>query len=126
MHTIDRHTPSPGQVALVLADSPADGDRSSRTALLICAGEFDPLTAPVLRGALTRAVCHRPNHLVVDLGRVTFMDASTVGEIVRARRTLRAQRATLALRDVSNTWKRLIGRLGLEDLIEQDIDAAAA
>ena len=122
MHTTHRRSASPAELALVLVDPGTDDHRPSLTAMVTCIGEFDPQNAPVLHEVLARAEHLQPDRLVVDLREVTFMDASTIGEFVRTRTTLREQRATLVLRGVSPTWQGLLALLRLDDLIEPHTD----
>ena len=64
-------------------------------------GEHDICTVPALSQILARAIALDDGDLVVDLSGVQFMDASTVGVILRARDFLRLQSRSLALRSPS-------------------------
>lgn len=56
--------------------------------------------------------------LVVDLSGVTFMGASAVGVIVRARDFLQHRNQSLAVRDPSRCARRILAICGLDGLIE--------
>ncbi len=52
------------------------------------AGELDLHNAEEVRAALTEACTRRPERLVVDLSKVEFMDSTTLGVLVEAKRQL--------------------------------------
>ena len=62
-------------------------------------GELDAFVAPELRDRLHRAVERRASGetLVVDLGRVTFMDSTILGALVGAMRRMRERGGELQL-----------------------------
>ena len=81
-------------------------------------GEYDTSTLVALSVQLCRAISHNDADLVVDLRHVTFMDASTVGVIVRAREFLRPRGRSLTLRSLSGIASRVIEVCGLQELVE--------
>jgi anti-anti-sigma factor len=78
------------------------------TATLHLAGELDIATAPQLREALTDV----DGSLVVDLGRLTFIDAIGIEELARV-----ARRSTLEIRGASPFVRRVLTLVDLEHLI---------
>lgn len=56
--------------------------------------------------------------LVVDLSGIQFMDASTIGAIIRTRDELRPQLLSLTLRSPSTFARRILGLCGLTDLLD--------
>jgi len=92
-----------------------DGD-----AVLCCSGEIDPETIPVLRRSLRRVVLLAPARVIVDLSRVSFFDAGAIGEFVRAREASRAAGGDLVLRAPSPFGRRVLGIVGLTDLIADE------
>jgi anti-sigma B factor antagonist len=60
-------------------------------------GEIDVYTAPRLRERLTEMLAAGEKHVVVDLGRVEFLDSTGLGVLVGAHRRLRASEGTLSL-----------------------------
>ena len=61
-------------------------------------GEHNASTVPALWVAMSRAAALDDPELVVDLSGVRFMDASTVGVVVRTRTVLGARSRSLVLR----------------------------
>jgi anti-sigma B factor antagonist len=60
-------------------------------------GEIDVYTAPRLRERLIELVGSGAKHVVVDLGRVEFLDSTGLGVLVGAHRRLRAGEGSLTL-----------------------------
>jgi anti-sigma B factor antagonist len=81
-------------------------------------GELDAITLSMLDGILTTEVAARPVDLVIDLSDVTFIDASTVGALLRCRNLLRVQSRRLTLRSPSGCVSRLFALCGLSDLLD--------
>lgn len=81
-------------------------------------GEHDICTVPALSQILARAIALDDGDLVVDLSGVQFMDAATVGVILRARDFLHLQSRSLALRSPSPFAARILDLCELGDLLE--------
>jgi anti-anti-sigma factor len=64
--------------------------------------------------------------VVVDLSRVTFMDASSLGAIVRARHVLEAQARSLIVRSPSPCARRLLDLCGIPALADPEGTTAPA
>ena len=60
-------------------------------------GEVDVYTAPTLRERLVELVDGGARNVVVDLGRVDFLDSTGLGVLVGALKRLRAANGTFAL-----------------------------
>ena len=88
-------------------------------------GEHDICTVAALSQILARAIALDDGDLVVDLGGVHFMDASTVGVILRARDFLRLQSRSLALRSPSMCAARVLDLCDLGSLLEPDPEHAS-
>ncbi|MGY6500038.1 MAG: diguanylate cyclase domain-containing protein [Acidimicrobiales bacterium] len=86
--------------------------------VLTCSGELDPTTAPRLRYALDRVLMVPARRVVVDLDGVTFLDASTIGELVRACEVSRTTGGRLVLRSPTPLGRRVLEHVGLGHLIE--------
>jgi anti-anti-sigma factor len=89
-------------------------------------GEHDISTAAALSETLTGVVAGDGGDLVVDLSGVPFMDASTVGVIVRVCGHLRRRSRSLAVRSPSTSARRILDLCGLADLIDPDSDPELA
>lgn len=87
-------------------------------------GEHDICTVAALSQILARAIALDDGDLVVDLGGVRFMDASTVGVILRARDFLRLQSRSLALRSPSTCAARVLDVSNLGYLLEPRLELA--
>ena len=83
-------------------------------------GEHDMATAQVLAEAMARAVTLDDTDVVVDLSGVDFMDASTVGAIIRTRNLLSTRSRSLHVRAPSTRARRLLEVCHLADLVEPD------
>lgn len=83
-------------------------------------GEHDIATAPVLAETMVRALTLDDADLVIDLSGVEFMDASTVGAVIRTRNLLGRRSKSLVLRAPSPCARRLLDACHLGDLVEPD------
>ena len=81
-------------------------------------GEHDVSTVAALSQTMARAIALDDGDLVIDLSDVEFMDAATVGVIIRARDFLRLQSRSLALRSPSSCAARILDLCDLGDLLE--------
>jgi anti-anti-sigma factor len=81
-------------------------------------GEHDVSTVAALAHTMARAIALDDGDLVVDLSCVTFMDAATVGVIIRARDFLALQSRSLALHAPSACAARVLDLCALGDLLE--------
>jgi len=96
--------------------SPAEWEATS--AVVWLRGEHDISTLPALRATLLRAIGHDDADLTLDLSEVTFIDAATVGTIVRTREFLRFWSRSLALRSPSRCALRVLELCDLADLLD--------
>lgn len=83
-------------------------------------GEHDMATAQLDAETMTRAVMLDDADVVVDLSGVEFMDASTVGTIVRTRNLLGSRSRSLTLRSPSTCAQRVLHACHLAALVEPD------
>ena len=102
-----RHPHPIGRVRLPTA---AHHDR--RTVLWL-RGEHDTSTVAELSEAMAAAIARDEGNVVVDLSGVDFMDASTVGVVVRARAVLAARSRAMTLRSPSTRARRVLDMFGL-------------
>jgi anti-anti-sigma factor len=91
-----------------------DADRN-----VVCLrGEYDMSTAPALAALLAAAIGRDGTEVVIDLSGVEFIDAATIGVIIRAREFLqsRAPSRSLTLRSPSPCARRILGLCGVAEL----------
>ncbi len=91
-----------------------DGDRTA----VWLNGEHDSATVAFLADALARAIFVDDADVIVDLRAVTFVDAATIGVLIRGRNILRTQSRSLTLRYPQRCASIVIGICGLTDLVE--------
>ncbi|MDQ1392924.1 MAG: hypothetical protein QOF30_1901 [Acidimicrobiaceae bacterium] len=102
------------EVGRTIAWLGADGDRTA----VWLTGEHDSATVAVLADALARAIFVDDADLIVDLSAVTFLDAATIGVLIRGRNILRTQSRSLTLRCPQRRASIVIGICGLTGLVE--------
>jgi anti-sigma B factor antagonist len=89
-------------------------------------GDQDLSNVSALADALARATELGGADVVVDLSGVTFMDASTLGAIVRARHVLESRSRSLIVRCPSPCARRLLDLCGIRDLVDPEGTTAPA
>jgi anti-sigma B factor antagonist len=98
---------------------PALHTRREGTRLVVSlGGEHDLSTAASITDILARATTDDEGDLVIDLSRVSFMDAAIVTVIVRSRNDLRLRSRDLRLRDPSPFAARILDLCGLLGMID--------
>jgi anti-anti-sigma factor len=70
-------------------------------------GEHDASTVPELAENLAQAIASGDGDVVVDLSAVRFMDASTIGVMVRADEYLRPRARALTIKAASHSARRV-------------------
>ncbi len=81
-------------------------------------GEIDVYTAPRLRERLVEMVGAGEKHIVVDLGRVEFLDSTGLGVLVGAHRRLRASGGSLNLVFAHERLLKIFRITGLDTVFE--------
>lgn len=106
-------------VAVCRPGSDGAGSESGRIVVWV-RGDQDVSTRGHLSAAIARAARLDDTDMVVDLGGVTFMDASTINSLVEAYEGLRARSRSLSLRAPSPLARRLLDICELGFLIDAD------
>jgi anti-sigma B factor antagonist len=79
-----------------LREPPVAGvERDGSAVVVRLAGEIDLYNANEVRAALLEECSRSPDRLVVDLGRVSFIDSTALGILVEARTKMENKRAFL-------------------------------
>ena len=86
--------------------------------VLALQGEADVATAPLLAQTLAQVSEDGGAHVVLDAARLEFIDACCLGVIANARAFLRGQGRDLVVRSPASLFRRVLGVLEMEDLIE--------
>ena len=73
-------------------------------------------TAPALAALLAAAIARDGTDVVIDLSGVDFIDAATVGVIIRAREFLQERSRSLTLRSPSPCARRILGLCGVAEV----------
>lgn len=81
-------------------------------------GEADVCTVAPLRQALVEAAQSGHSQVLVDLDRLEFMDASTLGVLVEARQRLSAAGGVLMVRCQDQHRRKLLRLTGLNGLLD--------
>lgn len=88
-------------------------------------GELDLATVWQLRVALEAVVAERPQHLVLELTAVTFVDVTGLAVLVRTQQELASAGRVLTLRHPSRMLRRLLTVLDLTDTLPEEPDEPA-
>jgi anti-anti-sigma factor len=108
---------SPSVASLRYETSPRvahDGDRT----VVWLDGEHDIATVLLLSDTLAKAIALDDVDVVVDLSEVEFIDAATIGVLLKGWSFLQGRSRTLTLRSPSRCAARIIDICGLNSLIE--------
>jgi anti-anti-sigma factor len=104
--------------ATVPARGSVASSREGGRIVLWLGGEHDLATQHSLSARLAGAIAAVDADVVVDLSKIEFMDAGTVGVLLRARAFLRLRSRSLTLRAPSQRARLVIGLCGLDDLAD--------
>jgi anti-anti-sigma factor len=100
---------------------PTGAGQEARPSIIWLRGEHDIATDGDLRRTLARAIAHNNAAIVVDLSKVEFISASTLGVIVAAWNSLRQESRSLTMRSPSPHVRRVIGICGLQNLLSSEV-----
>jgi anti-anti-sigma factor len=79
-------------------------------------GELDLSTVPTLRAVLD-GVDPRHHRIILDLGKVTFLDSMGVGLLVEAARRCESELCELVLRSPSERVRQVLQLTGLHEML---------
>jgi anti-sigma B factor antagonist len=92
-------------------------EREGRRARLVLGGELDMTARFKAEQALDRLLAQPLDHLVVDLGEVTFVDSTGMGMILETHERARQEGFTLRLLRGSDEVQRVFELAGVADLL---------
>ena len=89
--------------------------RYDGTVTVTAAGELDVATAPYLKSYLHKILPADHGRMVINLSRVSFIDAAGLGALVALRNRAEQQHTALLLADVPAAMLRIMKLLRLDD-----------
>jgi anti-sigma B factor antagonist len=104
----------PTELAMITTPAP-DAD-----APLVAVGELDVATCPALRKLLTERIQAGDVDLVIDMARVTFIDAGPIGALLAARQAVEARGGSVTLLHPSEAVRNTIAVLGIDHLLRME------
>ena len=106
--------------------SVSDEDVDETTHVVEVAGEVDLYSAPELKEHVLTAIDRGRTKIVVDLTNATFIDSTTLGVLVGARKRLREHDGALAVVCADDDKLGLFEMTGLDRVFSIHADRAAA
>lgn len=102
--------------------------KKTRSNVLQLEGEIDLHVSPEVAESLRAIVAKKPKIVVVDLGKVTYLDSSGLAVLIEAMQNLREYDGKFALADVQESVKHIfeIARLDQVFQIFPTVDEALA
>lgn len=88
------------------------------TVILHVAGEIDLLTEPLLAEHLRELLANRPEFLIIDLSKISFMGATGLSVLIKARYTAVRDGTAIKLRNPSRHAARPLELMGIDRLFE--------
>jgi anti-sigma B factor antagonist len=82
------------------------------------AGDIDLLTGPSLQDHLSNLLIDQPDSLIIDLRAISFVGATGLAVLLKARKTAVRQRTELSLRSPSRRVARMLKLLAMDHLFE--------
>jgi anti-anti-sigma factor len=100
----------------------------ARPKIVALDGEIDLHVSPRIAATLTAAVKQKPRNLIVDLGKVSYIDSSGLATLIEAMQTVEKYGGKFALVSLQETVKPIfeIARLDQVFRIFPDVDSALA
>ncbi len=116
----------PGSSFFTVADRPPSGRDGTGAGPIVVwlVDEHDLSTDDALCLTLARAIALDSAGLVLDMSQVTFMAASTLGVMIRARDFLRQRSRSLTVRSPSAPVVRVVLACGMSDLLGPSLATA--
>jgi len=84
--------------------------------LLPLEGEIDLHVSPRLQSSLARMIAKRPEHVVVDLSGVTFIDSSGLAVLINAMQDIKEYGGQFALAGINNNVRSIFETARLDQL----------
>src|SRR5262245_59111296 len=108
-----------------IPDSPL---KSQRQNVLSLRGEIDLHVLPAVTESLNTIIEKKPDRIVIDLSRVTYIDGAGMATLIQAMQKVKAYGGEFLLAGPRETRRSIFGTSGLDNIfrIFPDVDAALA
>ena len=102
--------------------------RQDRANVLAIEGDIDLHVSPAVREALNAMIKKRPERIVIDLSRATYIDSAGVAALILAKQEVEAYGGRFFLSGVQETIRSILETSRLDRIfwIFPDVDAALA
>jgi anti-sigma B factor antagonist len=94
--------------------------------VLGCSGKLTMVTARHLREAVEQSLTAGPPRLILDLGRVEFVDSSGLGALISALKRARQGGGDLRIADVTEQVRTVLKLTNLDRVLKPYADVAGA
>src|SRR5438034_9876856 len=110
------------------ASPPAPALRQDRANVLAIEGDIDLHISPAITEALNAMIKKKPERIVIDLSRATYIDSAGVAALILAMQDVEAYGGKFFLSGVQETIRLILETSGLDRIfwIFPDVDAALA
>jgi|SRR5213595_140761 len=110
------------------ASPPAPALHQDRANVLPLEGDIDLHVSPVVTEALNAMIKKKPERIVIDLSRATYIDSAGVAALILAMQDVEAYGGKFFLSGVQETIRLILETSGLDRIfwIFPDVDAALA
>ena len=102
--------------------------RQDRANVLAIEGDIDLQVSPAVRESLNAMIKKKPERIVIDLSRATYIDSAGVAELILAMQEVKAYGGRFFLSGVQETIRLILETSRLDRIfwIFPDVDAALA
>src|SRR5881227_1285133 len=102
--------------------------RQHRPNVLLLEGDIDLHVSPAVRESLNAMIKKKPERIVIDLSRATYIDSAGVAALILAMQDIEAYGGKFFLSGVQETIRLILETSGLDRIfwIFPDVDAALA
>ena len=110
------------------ASPPTPVLRQDRANVLAIEGDIDLQVSPAVRESLTAMIKKKPERIVIDLSRATYIDSAGIAVLILAMQEVKAYGGTFFLSGVQETIRLILETSRLDRIfwIFPDVDTALA
>ena len=111
------------EVPLQISDSLL---KSQRQNVLPLRGEIDLHVSPAVTESLNAIIEKKPNRIVIDLSRATYIDGTGLAALIQAMQKVKAYGGKFLLAGSQETMRSIFGTSGLDNIFQVFPDVTAA